>query len=539
MKITLATTLILSLTAAFLQAQAVPGLVSYQGKVVDGSGIGLGTGTPVNRKILFRLFDSGTAGDRLWSEEQTVTLSNGDFSVILGQGIAASYNGSPENPRPSLLTVFSGTDRYLEIVVDNGDGAFNATDTPITPRQRLVSTAFAIRASVADGIASGTDFNLRDTNHGLGWYGTDRLFNDINPDGPVLYGFNGGALGSVNGTAQNVALRWNSAGNVGIGTATPSERLDVLGNAKISGNLAVSGTGTFNNGGGTAAPTVNSGGAGMRLKFWEGTATDPPFGMGIDTSTLFSVVPSSAFHRWYGGTTQRMSLNGSNGNLSVTGNVSAPSVTASGSVSAASVAVTGNVSAGSLTSAGGLSFGGFGANSTEGGSTGNFISFATSGFSEDFLGYAANTFYMKDSPGGGDTQQPDLVVGGTVHANRVVANGKTAAVGEEEIRIIRGNVRGVTNNVTVLQGTGFTTRKARNADQSINDSVYEVIFTTPFGGVPSITANYVRFGQGWDSARQFVTIYDPSATGFKFIPTGDGGGYFPTLDFGFIALGPR
>jgi hypothetical protein len=37
-------------------------------------------------------------------------------------------------------------------------------------------------------------------------------------DGPVLFGQAGGALGSVNGGTKNIALRWNSSGNVGIGS---------------------------------------------------------------------------------------------------------------------------------------------------------------------------------------------------------------------------------------------------------------------------------------------------------------------------------
>ena len=46
------------------------------------------------------------------------------------------------------------------------------------------------------------------------------------------------------------------------------------------------------------------------------------------------------------------------------------------------------------------------------GATGNYISFGHPGVSEDFLGYANNTFYLKDSPGGGDNSDPNLVIGG-------------------------------------------------------------------------------------------------------------------------------
>jgi hypothetical protein len=42
------------------------------------------------------------------------------------------------------------------------------------------------------------------------------------------------------------------------------------------------------------------------------------------------------------------------------------------------------------------------------GTVGNYISFAHSGVSEDFIGYKNNTFYFRDSPNGGDNTQPSV-----------------------------------------------------------------------------------------------------------------------------------
>ena len=42
------------------------------------------------------------------------------------------------------------------------------------------------------------------------------------------------------------------------------------------------------------------------------------------------------------------------------------------------------------------------------GTAGNFLSFAHNGVSEDFIGYANNSFYFRDSPSGGDTTQPSI-----------------------------------------------------------------------------------------------------------------------------------
>jgi hypothetical protein len=60
-----------------------------------------------------------------------------------------------------------------------------------------------------------------DANHGIGWYGGakgDREsyvlgFANTLVDGPVVYGFGGGAVGSTQG-GQRIALSWNSAGDV-------------------------------------------------------------------------------------------------------------------------------------------------------------------------------------------------------------------------------------------------------------------------------------------------------------------------------------
>jgi len=48
------------------------------------------------------------------------------------------------------------------------------------------------------------------------------------------------------------------------------------------------------------------------------------------------------------------------------------------------------------------------------GSEGAFIGFAHNWISEDFIGYKNNSFYFKDSPGGADISDPDVIVGGKV-----------------------------------------------------------------------------------------------------------------------------
>ncbi len=92
-------------------------------------------------------------------------------------------------------------------------------------------------------INSGYDLLLRDSQYGLGWYGTGKLWNGTTPDGPVLYGYTGGVLGTKDGGARTV-LAWNKDGRVGIGTTGSSHPLTV----QADGTGAVLG---FNTNGGT------------------------------------------------------------------------------------------------------------------------------------------------------------------------------------------------------------------------------------------------------------------------------------------------
>ncbi len=89
------------------------------------------------------------------------------------------------------------------------------------------------------------DLSLRggtDTLHGLGWHGVGKLFADTNVDGPVLYGFNGGALGSKQEGAQNIALVWRGNGNVGIGVTAPAAKLHIAGTPGVDGIMFPDGT---------------------------------------------------------------------------------------------------------------------------------------------------------------------------------------------------------------------------------------------------------------------------------------------------------
>ena len=170
----------LLLASSALHAASVPDLVSYQGRVTDANGVPLGDTAPVNRRVVFSLFDDPDEGNRVWTEIQTVTIAKGEFSVMLGSGIALGTA-----TRPSLGKAFAAavSSLYLEITVDTGNGQITlentAEDPPLKPRQRIVTTAFAFRAHSADGITPGSDLRFLDgsnpanSDQGMGLYSSN------------------------------------------------------------------------------------------------------------------------------------------------------------------------------------------------------------------------------------------------------------------------------------------------------------------------------------------------------------------------------
>jgi len=96
-------------------SHAVPNLISYQGVLNDSNG------EPLSSTVImtFSIYDASTDGTLLWSEAQSVQVSNGIFNVKLG-----SVQQLP-------ATVFVQDTLYLGIQV--------ASDPEMTPRQRITA----------------------------------------------------------------------------------------------------------------------------------------------------------------------------------------------------------------------------------------------------------------------------------------------------------------------------------------------------------------------------------------------------------------
>ncbi|MEI6340651.1 MAG: tail fiber domain-containing protein [Verrucomicrobiota bacterium] len=270
-----------------LAAQNVrpPTQLTYQGFLTDGNGQPFGNTTPVNKTVVFRIYDALTGGNLKWSSQQVVTVDRGYFSVLLGQGSA--FGSEPFNA--DLTGIFTGngaSDRYLELTADG---------TVIAPRLRFFPSPYAMLATSATelldpttgtsslsvnsgnlnvpgalGIGTGSPVGRFHINEATGTSASSNggtlVLDHANPGGEssIVFRSNinrGGAdygyinyqdnrtaggenavftIGIQNDGDDHIALL--PSGNVGINTTNPGEKLDVVGNARVSGNVYVNGS---------------------------------------------------------------------------------------------------------------------------------------------------------------------------------------------------------------------------------------------------------------------------------------------------------
>lgn len=153
----------------------VPKMINYQGKITTPQGALISD----TFSMVFSIYADSTGGTPLWTETQSsVKVEFGVFSVLLG------------SVSPIPATVFDGNTRYLGLKV--------GSDNEMTPRKAIVSVGYAYHSGTADT----AHFAMPDS--------------DWTIQGDTIYHLNG---------------------NVGIGTTSPGEKLEVNGNMKISGTI--------------------------------------------------------------------------------------------------------------------------------------------------------------------------------------------------------------------------------------------------------------------------------------------------------------
>ncbi|MDZ4243581.1 MAG: hypothetical protein U1C57_00565, partial [Candidatus Doudnabacteria bacterium] len=322
----------------------VPEIISYQGRLTDADGDLLGgSGTSYNFK--FSIWDNAAVGSgaQLWPASTvattTVTVTEGVFNVNIGEDTDdLTYN-------------FNDNDTvYLQVQVKQGTSGEYET---LSPRQQITSAGYAINASTLGGYAAsqtptasqvpvlnssgnlvltgGGNFNSATTTDTLSVGGALRLAdgsvslpgltfsNDLNTG---LYRIGDDTLGFTTGGIERLRIDTATStfatsliidtsvftvnvneDRVGIGTASPTSTLGVVGDSRFNGAVNIAGgltlglncTDNSNDGKLTAningliscADDVSGGGSGSNWNF----GTDQTF---IAPSTTVGVIVSAS-----------------------------------------------------------------------------------------------------------------------------------------------------------------------------------------------------------------------------------------------------
>jgi hypothetical protein len=170
-------------------------------------------------------------GDNIYG--QTSGAAGATNIIAIAPGCAALHALAIQ--RQQIVSPATLTDGTLPDARLSGNVALRNANQTFTGQNTFTAQSIFSGQATASGGLRLNDANLwlrpgSDLNHGLGWFGTGKLFNGVNVDGPMLFGASGGGLGTtIAGATTNIVLYWRSSGRVGIGTNNPQSALHVVG----------------------------------------------------------------------------------------------------------------------------------------------------------------------------------------------------------------------------------------------------------------------------------------------------------------------
>ncbi|MCD6379899.1 hypothetical protein J7M07_05575 [bacterium] len=245
----------------------VPRLLSYQGVLTEVGGQPVSNG---QYQLTFKIYDVAAEGTAMWTEAQTAEVTNGIFTVILGSS--------------TTLDLPFDTQYYLGITI--------ASEEELSPRVQLCGAPYALGAGMLAGstnivpstgdVGFGTTapqhkLHIVDTGHEMvdldiqSLYGSGTMQIQTDNNANNYFGIAKGASGASGSTAGfpladmsrlvagNAAgpmmlqvmtnnplyvvtnnlerMRVTGEGNVGIGTTSPGELLDVNGGVRVGNSI--------------------------------------------------------------------------------------------------------------------------------------------------------------------------------------------------------------------------------------------------------------------------------------------------------------
>jgi hypothetical protein len=246
-------------SSALAQANSnPPERMTFQGFLADGNGNPLGSSAPKNYDLIFRIMGAQTGGVTNWTEQQTVTVDAGNFSVLFGEGTPVGTE-----PHPTLSSLFAtntASDRFVEITV-KGIGV-SGDDVTILPRLRLLTSPYAFLAKQAVNAAnlvnsSGTSLvtaggntvavsgaitatSFSGNGSGLASLAASNLTGVV--PASVLTGVNGSGLTSLTAANLNGILPVSALAGVngsGLINLNPTNLNGTLPDARLSANVAL------------------------------------------------------------------------------------------------------------------------------------------------------------------------------------------------------------------------------------------------------------------------------------------------------------
>jgi len=262
----------------------VPGLISYQGRLTDDV-----SGDPIadgNYSITFRLFDVELGGSMIWSENYpTLAVTGGLYSVMLGSNtpFPASVDFSEQYWLEVQVGATTLSSRYQlgasPYALNIADNIVKDTDQSFATDMRLTSGTGGDRAIFfGDGyyvgigeygghddqmlidvyndsifvdavgffpLSSGSDFGSNDFQWKDAYYSGKFYIDGAATAGKYLGSDASGYLvwkdvpGGDDGdwTISGTNIYSTVPGNVGIGAVTPTQKLHIVGNARVTGGF--------------------------------------------------------------------------------------------------------------------------------------------------------------------------------------------------------------------------------------------------------------------------------------------------------------